>query len=618
MSSLQTSSQIKPDTLLIDAEILRWQLACKALILLNHDPRMLRGLLVSCSHGPVHQAFLTRLAQQFTIAHIPVSVSADRLKGGIDINQTLIDGKRVYQPGLLQIDRDALLINGAERLPTTTSAILSHFLENNTANSPVLVAMDESTDDEAGLAETALGERLGLMLSLPQLPLSVLQNLLKDQESGVLFGEDAVEDTRQTDARSSKHRTEVNSDTIGNVTLPDKILQELTTLSLQIGIESLRPLLFATRVARGHAALHERSTVSAEDAAFAVQLVLAPRARTLPEPAASDDSQDQETEPEDDQPAQPPEDQQPQQSSGEQNSDESDQPAEPEQQELSEQLLDAAQATLPAHLIAALVRSQRQTSGVGRDAKSAAKGRTGRPTGVRRPRGGLGGQRLNLIETLKCAVPKQKLRQKTTRVGTRLQIRAEDFRITQFKQPSRTTTVFVVDASGSAALHRLAEAKGAVELLLAECYVRRDRVAMISFRGQQARLELSPTRSLVRAKRELAGLPGGGGTPLASALDLSLSLVIQLKQAGETPVVVIMSDGKANVTRDALHSRSEAMEQAHAAARSLAASDIRCLFIDTAPRPRHQAAELAGSMRATYLPLPQGGARQLHSVLAAT
>jgi magnesium chelatase subunit D len=91
--------------------------------------------------------------------------------------------------------------------------------------------------------------------------------------------------------------------------------------------------------------------------------------------------------------------------------------------------------------------------------------------------------------------------------------------VSRFKQRRETTTIFVVDASGSAALHRLAEAKGAVELLLADCYVRRDRVAMLAFRGKGAELMLPPTRSLVRAKRSLAGLPGGGGTPLAAGMD---------------------------------------------------------------------------------------------------
>ena len=67
----------------------------------------------------------------------------------------------------------------------------------------------------------------------------------------------------------------------------------------------------------------------------------------------------------------------------------------------------------------------------------------------------------------------------------RILIRKDDFRISRFKQRAETTTIFVVDASGSAALHRLAEAKGAVELLLADCYIRRDQVALISFRGAE-------------------------------------------------------------------------------------------------------------------------------------
>ena len=121
-----------------------------------------------------------------------------------------------------------------------------------------------------------------------------------------------------------------------------------------------------------------------------------------------------------------------------------------------------------------------------------------------------------------------------------------------------TTTIFVVDASGSAALHRLAEAKGAVELLLAECYVRRDQVALIAFRGRGAELLLPPTRSLVRAKRSLAALPGGGGTPLAAGIDAAVELAELALRRGETPIVVVLTDGRANVARDGTGGRARA------------------------------------------------------------
>jgi magnesium chelatase subunit D len=116
-----------------------------------------------------------------------------------------------------------------------------------------------------------------------------------------------------------------------------------------------------------------------------------------------------------------------------------------------------------------------------------------------------------------------------------VEVRRDDFRVGRFEQRSQSTTIFVVDASGSSAFNRLAEAKGAVELLLADCYVRRDRVALLAFRGRGAELLLPPTRSLVRAKRSLAGLPGGGGTPLAAGIDAAAALADAVRRRGETP-----------------------------------------------------------------------------------
>jgi magnesium chelatase subunit D len=185
-----------------------------------------------------------------------------------------------------------------------------------------------------------------------------------------------------------------------------------------------------------------------------------------------------------------------------------------------------------------------------------------------------------------------------------VQIRPDDFHVTRFRQRAETTTIFAVDASGSAAANRLAEAKGAVELLLAECYIRRDQVAVVSFRGRSAEILLPPTRSLVRAKRGLAGLPGGGGTPLAAGIDCAITLADGVRRRGGTPVIVLLTDGRANVAADGTGGRARAEAEAMAAATRMRLAGFTVLLVDTSPRPAPAAQKLAAAMAARYLPLP--------------
>jgi len=192
-----------------------------------------------------------------------------------------------------------------------------------------------------------------------------------------------------------------------------------------------------------------------------------------------------------------------------------------------------------------------------------------------------------------------------------LRIRRDDFRVTRYEQRRQTTTLFVVDASGSSALHRLAEAKGAVELLLAECYVRRDQVALIAFRGTTAELLLSPTRSLVKAKRCLAALPGGGGTPLAAAIDASVNLGDRIRRNGATPIVVVLTDGRANIARDGTPGRSRGEADALDAAKRFGSSGLHGLFVDTSPRGQSCAQQLAAAMSARYFALPNANSASL-------
>ena len=260
---------------------------------------------------------------------------------------------------------------------------------------------------------------------------------------------------------------------------------------------------------------------------------------------------------------------------------------------------------MPDDLLAGIVRENQARAGAtgargsGAQTKSARRGRpVGSRPGALRP-----GDRLNIPATLRAAAPWQGLRNAGSS-ASRLQVRQEDFRIRRFVRNRESTTIFVVDASGSAALQRLAEAKGAVELLLAKAYVSRDRVALIAFRNRAAELLLPPTRSLTRAKRRLADLAGGGGTPLASGLESALALAHSERAHERTPVIVLLTDGRANIRLTGEPGRAAAEDDALSAARKVGIAGVGAVYIDTSPRPRPGGDRMARAMGAVYAPLP--------------
>lgn len=248
-----------------------------------------------------------------------------------------------------------------------------------------------------------------------------------------------------------------------------------------------------------------------------------------------------------------------------------------------------------------------QTSALARPAKAAQRGN---PDIVGAPRSRPGdprsGARLALLDTLRAAAPLQKLRRANLRLNSaaKILVRREDFRVIRFAERRRTTTIFVVDASGSSALHRLAEAKGAVQHLLSECYVRRDEASLIAFRGKGAEILLPPTRSLTRVRRSLRRLPGGGRTPLAAGLAMAGDLARQVAHKGDVPVLVFLTDGQANIALDGKGDRTRADVDASNAAKALRTSGFACLVIDTSPRPQPRVQKLAQDLGARYLPLP--------------
>jgi magnesium chelatase subunit D len=595
------------------AEALRAGDAFQAAALLLVDPVGLGGVLLHAPAGPVRDAWLALLQalapHGMPLARLPASASEDRLLGGLDLSATLAAGRPMAQAGLLtQADGGIVLAAMAERMPAVNAAHLCAALDRGelrlerdglTQQHPAriaVVALDESQGDDRP-PSAALADRLGLWVDLDGL---------------------SLRDVVPPDGAMAREVAQARA-RLPDVTVPDELVQALCAATLALGVDSPRAAWAAVRCARAAAALRGEDMADADDAALAARLVLAPRATRQPvaeAPPQEDSSPSQE-------PPHPPADQDPPDSADASDTpppaDEADPPAEPDldprnARALEDRLIESAVAALPAGLLARLVAGERvrgRSADAGRAGALASSASHGRPVGSRRgvPRGGA---RLHLIDTLRAAAPWQRLRRAHARPGAPpILVRPDDFHLRRHEQKRSTTTIFALDASGSSALYRLAEAKGAIELLLAECYVRRDQVAVLAFRGTAAELVLPPTRSLVRAKRGLAGLPGGGGTPLAAGLDAAAALALRVRRAGGTPVVVLLTDGRANVGRDGLGGRARAQEEALAAARALRSQGGSVIVIDTSVRPEPAARALALAAGARYLALPQADAAAL-------
>jgi magnesium chelatase subunit D len=456
-----------------------------------------------------------------------------------------------------------LVVPQAERLPRAMAARLAAAMDADPALT--VLALDEGIDDTP--MPTVLRERLAIHLDLDDV---------------------VAVDLIDVPPHTSSAQTIMPS---------EAVIEALAQTATAFGVPSDRATIAALRVALTIAALTDRLTIDPDDVALAARLVLLPRATRLPAPPQDD------APPEPPPPADTPEDQA--------NRDPAD------MQDLADRIVEAARAALPPDVLAALAdpRPRRSATDAGRSDTAKRSLSHGRPTGAR-PGDPRRGARLDLMATLRAAVPWQKLREKPASVV--VAIRKDDMRIKRFAQPTASTTVFVVDASGSSALHRLAEAKGAVELLLAESYVRRDQIALIAFRGATADVLLPPTRALARAKRSLAALPGGGGTPIATALEQAQRLAEGVRRRGPDVRIVLLTDGRANIDCAGKPGRARAEADAITAARRLAASGLAILLIDTSARPEPMAARLADAMRATYLPLPYADAATISSAVKQT
>ena len=562
-----------------------WQDALLAARLLSIAGADLGGIHLRAGSGPVRDAWLecfAALTGTNNLVSIPVSSSMDRLCGGMDVHATLATGKIEIQTGLLaKANGGFALISGAERLEANALGAITHAMELN-CTEPVfgngntlqaarfgLIAIDEAAPGETGLAPS-LNERLGLNISLDGISWSTINTRLSSI---------SAEPPRDI------HYVKI-SDTWIEVAMK------------ALSSPSPRRLILTLNVAKALAALERRAEVSLRDLLTAVRL----------SGCSSEQLEQQEQE---------------EQRQAEQQQDNRDQqqPRSNSEKFPDEIVIDAALADISGiELAIDAVRSNSRLSGSkGTSGERRNKARRGRVLGLRE-RPPFPDARPDITATLRAAAPWQLIRRaeraaKGLAPATQVILQSSDFRYRHYQDRRESAIIFAVDASGSTAMDRLGEAKGAVELLLADCYAARHHVALVAFRGTEAETLLAPTRSLVRAKRGLQALPGGGTTPLALGLKRATELALTAKGKGQTPLLVIISDGSGNIDLDGNPGRSKASDDTMKIARLIAGHKINSMVIDIGRRGAGKGQPLAKAMGGEYKPLPYASARAMSSFI---
>ncbi len=581
----------------------------RALAALLPDVRVVAGCRFSCDPAapdpacpdgphdgaPAH----TRPAR---LVELPVGASEDRVVGSLDLERALAEGVRAYQPGLLAaahrgvlyVDEVNLLHDHLVDLLLDAAAMGRCHVEREgvSVRHAARFLLVGTMNPEEGEIRPQLLDRFGLTVEVaatrdPEERAEVVRRRMayENDPEGFAAGWEAAE--AELARRITRSR-----DRLPGVVLPDAALRQITAVCAEFEVDGLRADIVMARAAMALAAWHDRPAVTAQDVRLAARLALPHRRRRDPFDAPGLDEDlleeilaetggydehgeydvppqrrapgadatktdptktDAERGPDPEDPDDPgPDGAGPDGADGSPAPGDGD-PGPPGERRDGTRAGDRLQPSgdragargesRPAPAGAVYRPRLFTVPGLGSGApgrRSRARTPYGRTTGARP-----GGRPVHLAATLLAAAPHQRARGRT---GRGLVIRRDDLRSPVREGREGNLVLFAVDASGSmAARRRMSAVKGAVLSLLLDAYQRRDKVGLITFRGDAAELALPPTSSVEAGARRLEGLATGGRTPLAAGL-LRAAAVLRaerLRDPARRPLLVVVTDGRA-------------------------------------------------------------------------
>ena len=533
------------------------------------DPS-LGSLSINSNYSTVREAFLSNLLSLLKPKRLkkiyPFQNPTDFAKS-INMIDTLTFGMPKYNNDIFSSSNIALILTNTEKMQKGLATFLRDKIKSN--KDKFFIALDESEGSDVSGAN--LSDYLIFSINLDGTRYKDLKKVTINRK-------------KISEARNNLATVEVNK----------RELDYLIASSEMFSISNMHTIFCTLKVAKAICAYKGEKRVSREDINLAISLSMIHKAKQIPEFQQEEKAKSAENE-------------------RLRDNDESKANNSELNSEDKKMLIDALKISLPNNLIESLLSKNSQTISV---TESAGSGERNNNFSAGRPipsisRKYSSDKRIDLMGTLTRAIPWQKLRSSSVTKNRKIIIYPQDIMIKRFEKQSERLLIFLVDASGSNAIGRLAEAKGAIEILLSDAYAKRDNVALISFSGLKADPLLLPTKSLVTAKKKLSSLPGGGATPLAKGLLEAFKMADAARSRSIKPIIILLSDGRGNMTLDGVGNRVKAIEDTTYIASLIKRNAINNIFIDTSRRKTPMADELARELNGHYFQLPMANSSSI-------
>lgn len=533
-------------------------------------------------------AVLAAVDENAELVELPIGATEDRVVGSLDLQKVLRDGEHAFSPGLLArahggvlyVDEVNLLHDHLVDVLLDAAAMGRVHVERDgiSHSHEARFVLIGTMNPEEGELRPQLLDRFGLTVDVTaSRDVDVRVEVIRARMDFESDPEGFVRRYAGADAELSGRIAEARAQ-VDSVVLPDSELRRIAALCAAFDVDGMRADLVVARTAVAHAAWRGADAVAEEDVRVAAELALPHRRRRDPfddpglDPDRLDEAMQQageQTESEREPEANP--------GSGPQDPDfdpDFDPPgggATADSESAAPQGKPKSPSTRQSAPPAATFRTRALVvPGVGEGApgkRSRARNRTGKPIAATAEPGQ--GHGVHVFGTLLATAGRQP-------VPGRPRPLPEDVRRAIREGREGNLVIFVVDASGSmAARDRMSAVSGAAMSLLRDAYQRRDKVAVITFRGQDARVVLPPTSSVYIASRRLARFDTGGKTPLAQGLLAARDVVIREKARDHArrSLVVVLTDGRATGGPDPLR-------RARQAAAALVAEGAAAVVVD--------------------------------------